>query len=232
MTKLGGFISTEESFFEEEDSDDIQLEMDSSYYDKSESEKGLYHWNLYYYFTSAVRNNKPNGKTYGSKGMTFQRLFKILIHHNEGVNFIDNYIETILPATTIGEKMESWLSYAEESVIYMYDSLPKRKDGNIDRRYKRDIKSYIDLTAELEAEQREKGKSLAREIKADIEAKISTGTLPLSPAWNTFATKIKRLRADLPMNPRFYASKQFIKNMRMVCKFEKRSGAWTQDTLA
>ncbi len=227
--RLGGFIPAEEMLDEDSDPDLIQLEVDQDYYEESEDEKKLYAWHVYYNFTNAIRNNKPEGKTYGSAGVTFQRLFKILIKHNDEANFIDNYIDTILPSTYIGEKMDAWLESAEDDVLYMYDSLPKRRDGGLDRRYRRGIRSYIDLTAKLETERNEQGKSLAREIKTDIEAKISSGSLPLSPAWNTFSTKLRRLRADLPMNPRFYASKQFIRNLKIECKFEKRRESWIQD---
>lgn len=231
MIGLGGFVPVDEGLLEDADSDEIKLELDSSYDEASEAQKRIYQWNIYYHFTGAVRNNKPNGKTYGSKGVTFQNLFRMLIKQNSNINFIDNYINTVLPYTDVGDKMKEWLSSVEDSVIYMYSSLHKRKDGNLNRRYRRDIRAYLDLTEELEGEQNERGLSLAREIKADIEAKVSTGSLPLSPAWNLYSTKLRRLRADLPMNPRFYASGQFIKNLKIICRFEKRRSAWRQDTM-
>lgn len=230
MIGLGGFIPDDEVL--DELSDRINLEVDSSFDEDSEDKRSLYQWNIYYRFAGGVRNNKPMGKSYGSKGVTFQNLFRLLIWHNSDVNFIDNYINTVLPYTDIGEEMQEWLSSVEDSVLYAYGSLHKRRDGGLDRRYRRDIRAYIDLTKGLEDEQNRNGVTFAREIKEDIAGRIRSGVLPLDPQVNLISTELRRMRADLPATPRFFASGQFINALAITCKFEKRRSAWSRDTVA
>lgn len=230
MIGLGGFIPDDEVL--EELSERINLEVDSSFDEDSEDKRSLYQWNIYYRFADGVRNNKPRGKAYGSEGVTFQTLFKLLIWHNSDINFIDNYIKTVLPYTDIGEEMQEWLSSVEDSVLYAYSSLHKRKDGGLDRRYGRDIRAYADLTKGLEEEQDRNGVTLAREIKDDIAGRLGSGVLPLDPQVNLISTELRRMRADLPATPRFFASGQFINALIITCKFEKRRSSWSRDTMA
>lgn len=227
MIDLGGFIPDDE--VSEELSDRINVEVDSSFYEATAMERSLYRWKIYYRFADGIRNNKPEGKSYGSEGVSFQKLFKFLVHLNSDINFIDNYILTVLPSTDINEDMDKWLSYIEESVIYGYSRLHKRKDGGLDRRYKLQIRDYINLTEELESEQEEHGVELSRRIRSDIVTKLETGSLPLDPAYNKYETKLRRFRANLQMAPRFFASGQFIKALMVTCRFEKRSESWNRD---
>lgn len=227
MIGLGGFIPDDE--VTEEATDRIDVEVDSSFFETTATEQSLYRWKIYYRFADGIRNNKPEGKSYGSEGMSFQNLFKLLVHLNSDINFIDNYILTVLPSTDISSDMNEWLSDIEDSVFDMYDSLPKRKDGGLDRRFRTDIKAYVSLTKELEASQEERGEELSRRIREDIIGKLETGSLPLDPSFNLYVTKLRRLRADLPMSPRFFASGQFINALIITCRFEKRSESWSRD---
>lgn len=211
-------------------SEDMQVEADAEYFDE-DTDESLYKWNIRYHFSNGIRDNSAPKGTYGSKNVTFQSLFKILIKLNGGVNFIDNYINTILPDTELGKEMEEWLNDLANETKEEYDRLHKTKAGNIDRRYTRGIRTFVKFMHDNESAYGSLGKNFSKEIKQDIVTKLSYGELQLTPNWNTFETKVRRLKAGLPVKPRFFATEQFINNISLTCSLEREGDIWNQDIL-
>lgn len=183
--------------------------------------KEHYDWQIHYHFTGDLRSNKTPKGTYGSSGMTFRRLFVILIGLNGGVNFIDNYIENIFPYTDIGREMEDWIGDVEQSVTEMTAGMRRKKDGTPDRRT-REYASLQGFISFVDSEIDARGRRLSTRIKQDIIDKMRTGVLPLSPSVNSGRTERRRKSAGLLPEPRFYATSRLIRNIRLTCRFERR----------
>ena len=194
-------------------------------------------WQITYKFSAGIRRNffgvvSPGGNPvyYGARGMTFRRLYLILCALNGGTSFIDDYLENVLPYTAVGEELREYLQdikdRAEEQWQELYDKAPRRKrDGGV---YKRWVPKFDYLKAMTEATVRDAGNDIAKRIKEDLVFALRDGRVPLSTNLVASSTMEKRRKAGLNPTPRFYASSQFINNITIFCRLEKK-GTWKTD---
>lgn len=194
-------------------------------------------WQITYKFSSGTRRNffggmSSNGNPvyYGAHNMTFRRLYLILCSLNGGVSFIDDYLENVLPYTAVGEELRAYLQdikdRAEHEWQELYSKAPKRKaDGGV---YKRWLPKFDYIKAMTEATVKDAGNDIAKRIKEDLVFALRDGRVPLSTNLLATSTMEKRRRAGLNPTPRFYASSQFINNITIFCRLE-RKGTWKTD---
>lgn len=231
----GGYAELTDEEIEAENKYGIKLQFPVAY----EADADLmeledkYTWDIRYYFSGNVRNHiMPSGRSYGGKDMTFRRLFLILVNMNNGVDFIQEYINKELPYSYPGERLREYLDHAMDVAESRYAqelvTLRRTKSGKIDRRQRGKIKQLADYSASLDSEVAEMGEEVARIIKEDIEARFITGQMNFNPSGLSLATQDRREWAGLLREPRYYASGQFIDDLHIVCKLEKKE--WLTDT--
>lgn len=178
-----------------------------------------------YKFPNTIRNNRtPNGMTYGSKDMTFKKLYQILCERfNGGEYFIDDYFNTVYPYTVKSEVDRHLQTVKDDLVSLASDTLEGAKvtkRGTLDKRYKvnrslqeklRDYESFASLWEENE------GLYVAKMIKDDIISCMLTGQLQTVCIQhiNTISTKTKRMKVGLPSEPTFVATQQLIRSLQL-----------------
>lgn len=195
-------------------------------------------WQITYKFSSGVRNTffgmfSKNGNPihYGEQGMTFRRLYTLLCAFNGDVSFIDDYLQNVLPYTAIGVELQAYLQSikqnAEEEWTALNASVPHLKKSGLP--YKRSMPKFRQLKAVTNERVKEAGRNLAIRIKEDLVHALKDGRVPLTQNLVSSSTAQKRRRAGLNPTPRFYASGQFINNITIFCRLEKK-GKWLTDT--
>ena len=195
-------------------------------------------WQITYKFSSNVRQTffgmlSKNGNPihYGERGMTFRRLYSLLCAFNGGVSFIDDYLQNVLPYTSVGVELQDYLlsikqNAEQEWTILNLNSPHLKKSG---RPYKRSMPKFTQLKAVTNETVQEAGRYLAVRIKEDLVNALRDGRVPLTQNLVASSTAQKRQRAGLNGQPRFYASAQFINNITIFCRLEKK-GKWLTDT--
>lgn len=229
-----GYAELTEAEIEAREKYGIELEFPVSY----ETDVDLmelddkYTWDIRYYFSGNIREHiMPSGRSYGGKSMTFRRLFLILVAMNNGVDFIQEYINKELPYSYPGERLREFLDYsmdvAESRFAQELVTLRRTKRGKVDRRQRGKLKALADYSASIDTEVAEMGEEVSRIIKEDIEARFITGQMQFNPSGLSLATQNRREWAGLLKEPRYYASGQFINDLHIICKLEKKE--WLTD---
>jgi hypothetical protein len=183
---------------------------------------------LGYSFPSEIRDNKAPRGTYGGKGVTFRRLYRILCDRfNGGKSFIDDYFDTVYP-NTVKDEVDLALDAYKEEVYAMYDSMFSdtvyTKSGMPDRRYKvnRGFETkYAQYEQFKEFYAERYGRDIALTIKRDIKECMRSGQLVLERVINHRnkpVTLAKRRRARLPKTPEFYATHRLIDSLQIHVK--------------
>ena len=183
---------------------------------------------LDYSFPSDVRDNKAPRGTYGGKGVTFKRLYRILCDKfNDGKSFIDDYFDTVYPYT-VKDEVDLELDAYKDEINSIYDSMFSdvvyTKSGRPDRRYKvnRGIEAkYAQYEQYKEFYTERYGRDIALTIKRDIKDCMQSGQLILAGAIshkNKEVTRDKRRRAGLSKTPEFYATHQLIDSLQIHVK--------------
>lgn len=216
-----------------DDEEEFELSIPKRYQNGSKKTFNLsdifskeYSWQVTYKFSSKVRPNMFKTQ-YGSKRMTYRRLYVILCEKfNNGQYFIDDYFNNIYPHNGMREKVDAelndiWANAVNEYEERLEDAIFTRQ-GLLDKRYRKKLKELKEYKKSLESVVDTKGNQLAREIKEDIVRCLSTGQIPLSSSVLSTATQEKRIKAGLPSDPKFFASGNFVKDITIYCRLEKK----------
>lgn len=196
-------------------------------------------WQITYDFGNYLRSaTTPTGNTYGGVYVTMRRLYLILCERlNGGKFFIDEYFNDVYPHTIkqdvdarlAGLKKEITKGYIEtaldfgvrvtkQGVVYKAD---RRKRG-----LRKVLKEYSEKAKIFEARE---GKEIADMIRDHIIGCLETGQLPLEIENNSVATERLRGRYGLPETPRFYATGQLIRSLRIYVRIRGKN-EWRRPT--
>lgn len=194
-------------------------------YDLS-NRRDAYDWQVTYKFSSRIRPNKFRAQ-YGSKNMSFRRLYVILCERFNGGNyFIDDYFNKVYPFNGMKEKADLILTEIQLSAVNEFDDILSdavfTKAGNLDKRYKKKLQEILLKQQSVESLVDTVGARLAREIKDDIINCLATGQIPLMNSALAESTREARIKAGLPSDPKFFASSSFINDISIYCRLEKK----------
>jgi len=183
-------------------------------------------WQITYSFPDTRRNNiTSNGKEYGSRNVTYRRLYLILCEHfNNKEYFVDRYFNDVYPETMKSE-IDSRLDEIKRDLLDVASSelegAVATKSGGLDKRYKvnKGMKARI-VKYEKFAQQWEdnEGIELARLIADDIKRSLAIGRIPLNHAFDSEETKRRRHNAGLGEEPVFYATSDLIDHIQLYVK--------------
>ena len=216
-----------------DDEEEFELSIPKRYqngsaksYSLSDTLQDQYEWQVTYKFSSKKRPYQFLTQ-YGSKRMTFRRLYVILCERfNGGRYFIDDYFKDVYPYNGMKERVESTLNafayYAVKEYEDMLADAVFTKAGLFDKRFRRKLKELSEYKQSLQGAVDAQGTQLAREIKDDIIRCLQTGQIPLAYSVLSPATQEKRIKAGLPSDPKFFASGNFIKDITIYCRLEKK----------
>lgn len=216
-----------------DDEEEFELSIPKRYqngfmksYTLSENVADQYAWQVTYKFSSKVRPNQFL-RQYGSKNMTFRRLYVILCEKfNGGRYFIDDYFNDIYPYNGMRERVEETLNafafYATKEYEEMLEDATLTNAGLLDKRFRKKLKALKEYKQSLQSDVANLGTQLAREIKDDIIRCLQTGQIPLAYPVLSPETQEKRVKAGLPRDPKFFASSNFIKDITIYCRLEKK----------
>lgn len=172
-----------------------------------------------YYFTDKKRvyhfSFGTNKGTYGSRGMTFRRLYKLLSDRFQyGVKFLDYYFELYYP-NRVGIMVDRLLKEAIAKIIRAgnYRNLTIENIGLLISKF------YNTRQTELE----ELFNKISFLIKQDIKQCMSTGVIAGLHKSKRATEKLKK-SLGLSTNTAYYASGQLIDNLRVYTDFEFVTG--------
>ena len=196
-----------------------------------------------YNFSHAIRkNNFPvkhqlpfstkSVKKYGASGWSFRMLYEFLCEvYNMGVPFVDTYFEHVFPSRPVYTKFLSLYEDIQDGInreqFDLFSTVPLKSDGTPDMRHTVS-KRFADFSVWRAPIIRQGCKSLAGEIRHDIEICLSTGKLPLRGRHGTtISRKSERLRDTLGgmahRNRLFYASGQLIRHLNIYIEIGGKS---------
>ena len=184
-----------------------------------------FEWQVTYKFPSSRHPNKaPKGK-YGGNNVTYRRLYLILCEHFNGGNFfIDEYFETIYPYTMRPEVDARLQPLKEQIISFAEDIIGDARitqKGTLDKRTKKGrlAEQELKVLEELAQETEDRyGEILAKEIKDDIIASVTNGALPCQMFADSWKTIKARTRVGLSAFPRFSATEELIRSIKIYVK--------------
>ena len=202
-----------------------QHDKKSKSYDLT-SLKDDYDWQVTYKFTSDFRPNCFSKYKYGADRMTYRRLYEILCQkYNNGVYFIDTYFNDVYPYT-LKKDFDNFFSWLKENAMKDYKEMTEgvrvNRKGELDKRFTTAYAGLRQFDDFLNTEVEDEGKFVAELIKEDIVRKLQMGAIPLKNPTVSFETEKKRIKAGLPPFPKFFASGEFIKNLIVFCRLERK----------
>lgn len=222
-------IKDKESYLRGEEDDYDGNDIDSSYnenelpdedslYDWLDSGDSDFEWSYSYSFPTSRRKTRFSGGKYGSKYMTFRRLYNILSAMN-GESFIDTYFADIFP-NTIKPDVEVELADAKAQIInrandIMLSNIRITKNGTFDKRVNArkvlENNGFFSFRKDFEIS---KGDYIASRIKEDIIYSLRNGLINLNHS-NKKETFERRAQLGLDAEHVFYASGQLVKSIKI-----------------
>lgn len=193
-----------------------------------------------YTFYAGTRKNRFGKITYGS-AVTFDFLYELLIQQNNGISFIDEYLDKYYRYSFAKEEVDKLLKPLSEEILSLVDSteeavlnLKQTKSGLLDKRQKGkilnvlsnidEIKKRIDnITDNIDSIiPKSSQEKIAQTIKEDIKMAIKTGKIGLvNPVLKPETIK-RRVKAGLPPFPKFYASGQFVDHIKIIVQLKEK----------
>lgn len=186
-------------------------------------------WSYSYSFPTSRRRTRFSGGTYGSKYMSFRRLYGIITDINGGEGFIDTYFRDVFPYTIqpdIEVEMADMKAYLVSMANdIMLSNIRITRKGNLDRRSNaRRVLYENGYFYYKEDFERSRGTYIADMIKNDITYRLSHGLIPLKHI-NKKETFEKRKKLRLDSIHEFYASSQLVESVKIFFDI-KGSGRW------
>lgn len=187
-------------------------------YSKTEGGKWLggdvkdWYFQVSYAFPEDIRDNTIGEATYGSKGLTMRRLYKILSDTClDGVPFLDYYFQEVFPALK-AEFADKWLKPFEILIIsnvgVIFDTVEEALN-------KADLASI--------------GYEFSQEIKEDIRVSLQTGRIPFDFSLEKSTIK-RRKEAGIEEENPFYATGRLIDSVIVLCELGNKK--WKLDVEA
>jgi len=187
-----------------------------------------------YNFSHAIRKNmfpmrsalpfSPKAiKEYGAAGWSFRMLYEFLCEaYNGGVPFVDTYFERVFKTRPVYVRFLLLYDTIQDNInneqFELLHDVPLKEDGTPDMRYTAS-KKFMDFKVWQDPIIKQGCKSIAADIRHDIEVCLSTGKLPLRGREGaTVSRKTKKLRSELAgLDPArlFYASGQLIRHLNV-----------------
>lgn len=172
-------------------------------------------WQITYSFPKDRRVS--NG--YGGKNVTFRRLYLILGERFSGGYFIETYFDRVYPFT-MKKRVDCMLQEAKEQILnyadsILLDNIPLTKSGSFNRHYKPNkILAKADYFNFKRVWEESVGQDIAKEIKDDIIACLSTGVIPIR---HENQARTYRVRRSLGLDDTqvFYASGQLVRSLKL-----------------
>ena len=206
---------------------------------------GMGPFQITYNFSSAVRNNmfplkeRPKNelsfasrKAYGAPGWSFRMLYEFLCEaYNNGVPFVDTYFDRVFSTRPVYVRFRAIYDEIQDAIndeqYALFMSVPQKADGTPDERYA-PMKRFKNFKVWKDPIVRQTCKSIAKEIRHDIEVCLSTGRLPLREREGaTISASAKKLRDTLGgmkhHNQLFYASGQLIGHLNVFVEIGEKA---------
>jgi len=177
-------------------------------------------------FTSGIK------KEYGAPGWSFRMLYEFLCTaYNGNVPFIDTYFDKVFKTRKAHERLLSYYNDVQDDInneqFDLFMRLPLKADGAPDMRYA-ESKKFMDFKVWKDKAKKLAAERLGAEIRADIEACLSTGRLPLRGRTGAvISPSAKRLCDALGgmahPDRLFYVSGQLIRHLKIFVEIGDRA---------